>query len=102
MNLGFRSCTCLLIRQIYLSSKPKQLHNLILGVSKRSFVQYQSFQQRLTLPAISLVISQRTATKKGKKRQFSEEILKAFYLICNIQFYKYLNIFNVQRFFIKK
>ena len=69
MNIGFRKCTCLLIRQMHLSLKPQLLHNLIFGGSKRSFFQYQNFQQRLTLPAISLIISQRTATKKGTKKQ---------------------------------
>ena len=68
MNLGFRKCTCLLIRQMHLSSKPQLLHNLVFGGSKRSFFQYQNFQQRLALPAISLIISQRTATKKGTKK----------------------------------
>ena len=64
MNTGFRRCTCI-IRQIHLVCKPRPVYNLIPGL--RNFAQYQPFQQRLTLPATSLVIFQRSATKKGTK-----------------------------------
>ena len=86
MNFGLRRCTCLLLRQIYSSSKQRLLHNLIFGGSGRNLVQYQNFQQRLTQPSISLVISQRTATKKGKKITLILIVMKIFFCVETLKY----------------
>ena len=64
MNIGIRRCTCI-VRQIGLVGKLVKSEHKISLVS-RNISYLQQYQQRLPLPVTSLVISQRSASKKSK------------------------------------